>query len=190
MFALFKRKKSTQPPPMVVPRIKHKNFLASIESISGITDASRPVTEELAGDLLLTYAVDIGSSYVMVTPSCLREHNLQENELRKLAEANALQAMRGLQVRTDGTVHELTAPDNMGACSMLYPELWQHIAQDVGAPVVAAFPHRDVALYARDNPEGIKAIVEIIQQVDFQDNHALSSLVFRPTSTGWEVVSI
>ncbi|MFY2762561.1 hypothetical protein [Arenimonas sp. MALMAid1274] len=102
MFSFFKKKqKAAQPAPVVVPRIKHRNFLAAVDGIPGMTESSRPVTEPLAGDLLLTYAIDIGPSYLSVTPANLQEHNLQQTQLRPLAEANGLLAMRNMQVRTD-----------------------------------------------------------------------------------------
>jgi hypothetical protein len=98
--------------------------------------------EPLAGDLLLTYALDVGEGYLSITPATLRERGLEAASLRAQAEANGLAAMRALQVRTDGVVHELTAPDNMAACSLLYPDLWRQIEGEVGGPVAVADPPR------------------------------------------------
>ena len=190
MFSFFKKKPPPAPPPaIVVPRIKHTNFLDYIATIPGMTDESRPLVEPLAGDLLLTYALDVGEGYLSITPATLRERGLEAASLRAQAEANGLAAMRALQVRTHGVLHELTAPDNMAACSLLYPDLWRQIEGEVGGPVAVAVPHRDVVLYARADAAGLAALAEVVATVDFDDTHALSALLFRPTPDGWQEVA-
>ncbi len=162
-FRFFKKKQAKEAvkqPPRILPRIKQQNFLASIDSLEGMTDSSRPVVEQLAGDLLLTYAVDIGDSYLMLTPAILLEHNLASDKARELAELNALSVLSEIRVRTDGTIHELTAPENMAACAILCPALWKQIEGEVGGPVIAAFPHRDAVFYAADNDQAWKHLVK------------------------------
>lgn len=173
----------------MVPRIKHRNFLEAIDGIPGVTVSSRPIVDPLAGDLLLTYAFDLGLTYVSVTPSHLTTHGLERASLRQLAVDNALLAMRDLRVRTNGAIHELFAPDNMTACTILCPQLWQQIERELGAPVTAAFPHRDVALYARGDSTGISALSQAIAEISFDDNHSLSKLLYRPSADGWQVVT-
>ena len=190
MFSFFKKKSPpAAPPAIVVPRIKHTNFLEAIASVPGMTDDSRPLVEPLAGDLLLTYALDVGEGYLSISPATLRERGLEAASLRAQAQANGLAAMRALQVRSDGVLHELTAPDNMAACSLLYPDLWRQIEGEVGGPVAVAVPHRDVVMYARADATGLAALAEVVATVDFDDTHALSALLFRPTPDGWQVVA-
>lgn len=195
MFSFFKKKpKADQAPagdpaPIVVPRIKHRNFLAAVNDIPGITDASRPLVEPLVGDLLLTYAIDIGPSYLSVTPDNLKDHGLAEADVRRLAEAFGREAMRDVQVRSDGTLHELTAPEGMAACSILYPELWRQIEGELAGPVVVAFPHRDFALYALADEKGLASLKDVLGQINFDETHALSALLYRPTAEGWQVVA-
>lgn len=190
MFSFFKKTSPPAPPPaIVVPRVKHTHFLDYIASIPGMTDDSRPLAEPLAGDLLLTYALDVGEGYLSVTPTTLRERGLEASSLRALALANGLPAMRALEVRTDGVLHELTAPDNMAACTLLYPDLWQQIEREIGGPVAVAFAHRDVVLYAKADAAGLAALAEVVATVDFNDTHALSALLYRPTADGWQVVA-
>ncbi|MFY2762562.1 hypothetical protein [Arenimonas sp. MALMAid1274] len=83
----------------------------------------------------------------------------------------------------------MTAPDNMAACAILYPELWQQIEQEMGGALVAAFPHRDFVLYALADSNGIAALTEVLSQVNFDENHALSKLLYRPAPGGWQVVA-
>lgn len=89
-----------QQAPLIVPRIKNDNFLTYLNSLEGMTESSLPITERIAGDLLLTYAIDIGPSYVMATPLSLKEYNIQRSQLRESALANSIEAIRGAQIGT------------------------------------------------------------------------------------------
>ncbi len=173
-------------PTIVVPRIKHLNFLKAMDAIPGITDRSRPISEPLVGDLFLTYAIDIGASYEAVNQATLEKYNLQQSGLQSLAKANALIALSKIKTKTDGTVHELTAGDNMAACSILFPELWQQIEQQIGGDIIAAFPHRDAVFYVRaDAPNAVEALKKAISQINFAETHALSQLLYRRVTGQW-----
>ncbi len=186
MFSFFKKKKPT---PLVVPRIKHTNFVEAMNAIPGMTDNSRPVTEPIVGDLLLTYAIDMGHSYMAVTPGVLKDHSLTQSDMRALAMANGLTVLRSLTVQTNGVLHEMTADENMVACSILFPELWQQVEQEINAKPIVSFPHRDSVLYtSAESPHGIEELRKIIADVDFNETHALSKLLFQPTPDGWTVI--
>jgi len=193
MFSFFKKKeRPADPPPVLVPRIKHTNFLTALDGLPGVTDvpeSSRPIVEPLAGDLVLSYAMDIGPSYVSVTPASLAEYGLDPTTLRQQALANGLEALKSLSVRTNDVVFELVAPDNMAACTMLFPEFWEQTRNELGSPVVAAFPHRDFVLYARDDAAGTAALREIIASLNFDETHALSKLLYYPARDGWRAAA-
>jgi len=172
---------------IVLPRIKHRNFANAIDGIPGMTDGQRPITEPLAGDLLLTYAADIGPSYVSLNPSNLKEYGLEQKELRALAEKNALPVMANLHVHSDDILFRLEARENLTACTILYPDLWKQIGEELQSTLVVAFVHRDAVFYARDNEQGRRAVLNAISQIDFDDTHSLSKLLYSPTATGWRV---
>lgn len=176
-------------PALVLPRIKHRNFLNAVDAVAGMTDAQRPITEPLAGDLLLTYAVDIGPSYISLNESKLKEFGLERSKLRELAEANAMPIVAKLQVRTDDTLFQLEAPENLTACTILFPELWKQIERQLQSPLVVAFVHRDAVLYARADEQGKRAVMGAIAQVDFDNTHSLSRLLYGPSSTGWQILT-
>lgn len=186
MFSFFKKRK---PAPLVVPRIKHVNFVEAINAIPGMNDKSRPLAEPIVGDLLVTYAIDMGYSYMAVTPAVLKEHRLEQAGMRALAMGNALSVLGGVTVETNGAVHEMTADDNMAACTILFPELWRQVEQEINAMPIVSFPHRDCVLYTRsDSPAGIEELKRTIDGVDFNETHALSKLLFQPAPDGWTVV--
>ena len=188
MFSFLKRK-STSNPVVIVPRIKTKGFVEAVSKVPGIKADTMPVVEPIAGDLLLTYAVDVGDGYEMVSPASIAKYNLKGKDLRALALVNALPALSKATTRTDGTVHELSADDNMAACCVLFRPLWDQIEQQLGGKVLAAFPHRDAVLFARaDKPGAVEALKRTIGQIDSRGTHALSQLLYQRVDGNWQVL--
>lgn len=185
MFSFF-RKKVAKPLPLLVPRIKHLAFLDTLNSIPDMTQASMPVVVSVAGDLLLTLALNEAEQFVMVTPAVLDELQLDFEQACALALENGWQALDQLTVRTDGVLYEFTAPDNMVACSLLYPSIWDKVEQDLSAPVLAWFAHRELVLFTADRPDGLAALQEAAAELRFEDNHALSKLLFRRVEGQWQ----
>src|SRR5438046_4794913 len=89
MFGLFKRKiaNSGPDPATLVPRIKHKNFLAALSAMK-IPPQDLPVTEPLVGDLLITYAFDLPSAFMMCPVREMSRMGLSLAQLRARAVAN------------------------------------------------------------------------------------------------------
>ena len=188
MFSLFKKKPVEPVHVVVVPRIKHTNFLRAARAIPGMEQHATPLAEPLAGDLLVTYAVDTGPAFEMVSPATLDKYGLERASLRTRARTGAKPALRSIRRRTDGVIHELTADDNMAACTILFAELWDQIEREEGGKVVAIFPHRDRVYFGRaDDAAARPALQKLLGEFNFEDNHALSQLFYtRAPSGAWQ----
>jgi uncharacterized protein YtpQ (UPF0354 family) len=163
---------------IILPRIKHTNFVKATEQISGIKHADKPIVESLVGDLLLTYSVDMGDTFTSVSQGFLAEHKLSMTDMRMNAYGRGLLALQTMEVTSDGTLFQVSAADNMAACCLVYPEFWEHIEKEVGSSLVAIFPHRDVVFFgAFNNPEVVPNLKELLSQVD-EDNHNLSKKLY------------
>lgn len=185
MFSFFKKKKQA---PVFYSRIKHTAFLEILDSIPDMPAEQKPLNESIVGDLIHAYAIDLGDSYTFVTPTVLAEHNMGEEDVRNQAMMNSMMTLQNMTTRTTGGVYEL-ASDNNVACSILFPELWQQIEQEIGAKPLVSFPHRDVVFYTRTaDKDGIEELKQAITSVDFSDTHALSRLIYQHSSEGWTVV--
>ncbi len=178
-----------EPMPPVYPRIKHVAFIEGLKQISDMPASSLPVVESLVGDLVLSYAMDMGDSYVSVSPDVLTKHMRNQEELRPMAEDNALDAMRQIR-QFSGIVNSLETGDNLIAASILYPELWEQLKSEMGGDILVAFPHRDKVLYVREDDEpGVVELRRILEEeIDFKDAHALSKRVYKPINRGWKVL--
>jgi len=180
-----------EPMPPVYPRIKHVNFLKTFDDIEDMPESSKPIVETLVGDLLLAYAIDTGENYISVSQDTLNKHARNPEELRPMAEENALDAMREIR-KHDDLVNSLTTRDNLIACSILYPALWRQIEDEMGGKILVAFPHRDTVLYVReDNEKAVSELQRIINEdIDFSDTHALSKSLYQLTGDNWQVSAI
>jgi len=188
MFSLFKKKTVEPAHVVVVPRIKHTRFLEAAAALPGMVEETAPLAEPLAGDLLVTYAVDTGPAFEMVSAASLEKYGLERNSLRMRARTSAKPALRSVNRRTDGVVHELTADNNMAACTILFAEFWDQIEREQGGPVIAIFPHRDRVYFGRADDAATKpALRKLLREFDFDDTHALSQLLYtRAPSRVWE----
>jgi len=171
----------------IVPRIKNINYLNSVKNVTNGVENSTPITEPLVGDLVLAYAIDIGENYVALSKSSSEEFNISMENVRKTAETNALQSLRSIQVNPYGKLFEITCPDNMMACSILFPALWNQIEGEIDGPVIVAIPHRDTVIYARaDDNEAIEELRDAMTHFDFEDTHALSKQFFVRDGNEWQ----
>lgn len=178
---------SAAEPQRIIPAIKNSRYLSSVETISDGSADAQPISQPLVGDLVLTYAIDIGSGYVALSKQSAEEFNISVDNLRQTAEVNALSALMHTRIFPEEKVSRLACPDNMMACGMLFPELWKQIEGAAGGRVVIAVPDRDTILYARaDDPEAIDALKQRLSAFNFDETHALSDLLFIRNDSGWQ----
>lgn len=173
--------------PLALPRIKNIQMLDYLQSMQEMTEDSMPLCQSLVGDLILTFALDMGDSYMTVSKGVCDQYNISLDDLPDLALSNAVEILRDIKVHTDGTIYELEVGHDMEACTILFPSLWAQIAENFQSDVVAAFPHRNHVFYAPSNSaEGIAGLLEMLQQSDFNDDtHALSQKLYLFSQDQW-----
>jgi uncharacterized protein YtpQ (UPF0354 family) len=173
--------------PLALPRIKNIQMLDYLQSMQEMTEDSMPLCQSLVGDLILTFALDMGDSYMTVSKGVCDQHNISLDDLPDLALSNAVELLRDIKVHTDGTIYELQVGHDMEACTILFPSLWAQIAENFESDVLAIFPHRNHVFYAPSNSEqGKVALLEMLQQTDFSnDTHALSKKLYLFSQQEW-----
>jgi uncharacterized protein YtpQ (UPF0354 family) len=78
----------------------------------------------------------------------------------------------------------------MAACTILFPDLWKQIEEEIGGKAIVAFPHRDAVLYTRlDSEAGVTELIRLLDTMDFSDNHSLSKKLYKIGLSGWEISS-
>jgi len=172
----------------VVPRIKHTNFISVLSTMENMTGENLPYHEKIAGDLLLTYAIDAGDQYIAITPKIAKDYGLDLDGIRLKADQFALAVLKQLRVIEDEPVHRLMADDTMAACTILYPALWKQLSEAIGASPIVGFVHRDCVLYCSDkDADAVNDLRKQVSMFDGGDNHNLSRLLYRFDGEQFEV---
>jgi hypothetical protein len=170
----------------IFPRIKTKRFLEAAKALQGMNDENLPYAEPLAGDLLLTFAVDTGAAFVSVTRALLKERGIDHVEAKMEAFRNMAPAVEAMKGHAVGPVFKLELDNDLSACSIVWSDIWRDFARQLGAAPVAIFAHRNLVLFtAEGNEQGLRFLNETVAKLNFEDTHALSKYLYVYRN-GWD----
>ncbi|HZR36632.1 MAG TPA: hypothetical protein VFA75_14790 [Nevskia sp.] len=181
------------PPPAgpVMPRIKTPAFIGALLSQPGLSGEQTPVTQRLPGDLLVAFSIDVGTSFMFLTPAECARRGLKKDELLQLARRNAARGIATLQIKRSGEVFQLAAGEqgkDLEACSILFPEFWKQVAARLKDAPLAIFPHRNAVYFtAAGSATGAAALQAIVAGSQFRQAHALSRLLYVFREGQWAV---
>lgn len=182
MFNFFKKKKPpTATPPasfappsfaqagraqysreQILPRVKHLNFLEALKEVmarceqaGGDPTAQAPVVRPLVGDLLVSYSFDTPTQFISVSNQAMQELGLTLEELDRIAVENLWQALgENIAIQDLVYLEAVRTGNNLEACALLLPELWNQLANRYqGAPIVAV-PDRNT-IYSMDSGRSV-----------------------------------
>lgn len=190
VFGLFKKKAAAQPTAsQIVPRIKHKNFLAAVAS-TGMPEDDRPYTEPLVGDLLITYAFDLPETFQMVRKGDVTELGLSPQQLREAAIANLKARVGQGGYQGDSPVLRVVLGNNFDACALLYDDLWTMLSQKMPPEIIVGVPHRDAVLLTTtaSTKGGLEQIRSMVADIHAKDEvHGLTRDLLVRRQNKWEV---
>jgi uncharacterized protein YtpQ (UPF0354 family) len=171
----------------VIPRLKRADYVESMRQVEGMDEANMPLTDPLFGDLILSYALDIGEHFMALSQVHLEPLNIGELDWRHDCKLNCLNALAKLEHHKEGRLRFMQAPDSMTACTVLFPELWDQVMADFALDPVIAVLHRDLIVYA--DKHDAQAMAELQHYVDtFEgDHHSLSKLLYQRHGASWQV---
>ncbi len=176
-------------PSLIVPRIKHANFLAAMSEIVH-EDEDAPVVEPLVGDLLITYAFDLPTAFRMMRAQDLSQLGITLAELRLIAIHNLKKQLGEIEVQGDPPLVNVVVGNNHEACLLLVDELWESLADDIPPEIVVGVPTRDVVLVT--TTASTKGGLELLRQAtrtahERESTHALSLNLMVQRKGKWEV---
>lgn len=192
MFGLFKKKPQgvAQPkdPSLIVPRIKHTNFLAAVRQRIPNED-DLPVTEPLVADLLVTYAFDLPETFQMVRNRDVREFGLSPEQLRAMAVANLKREVGEFGYQGDPPLVQAVTGNDLEACVLLLDDFWQTLAGNIPPEIVVGVPTRDVLLVTTTASEsGLPLLRGAVKKARSGDNtHWLTEHLLVRRADKWEV---
>ena len=119
-----------EPAPRILPRIKNLNFVESLKTIPGMNENSMPMMEHLVGDLILTYAFDLGDNFAIVNQFDLKKYHLKQEDLRLLAVANVHTTLEKFVILSTGDLHQIiTNALNLCPANKRHPPVGVHQLQ-------------------------------------------------------------
>jgi uncharacterized protein YtpQ (UPF0354 family) len=193
MFGFLKKAVSPAPPAPVLratqlqPRIKHTRFLQALGD-ANVPLEQWPSTAPLCGELLVTYAFDVGDSFMMATPNLLEQTGIRPDELQDLARANLVQAMPAPQFfAKDGCGLAVTGED-LEATLLLVDDIWDSMQENFRGEILATVPCRDRLLVCDSaDPRAMSALrLQSEEHYDeHQGPHRLSMQVMVRRHGGW-----
>jgi uncharacterized protein YtpQ (UPF0354 family) len=193
MFGFFKKKPAvTTPEPdasLIVPRIKHTNFLVALRDIVKKEDDA-PVTEPLVADLLVTYAFDLPQTFQMVCVRDAKRLGLSVEQMRAAAVENLKQQLGNIGREGEPPVMKMVVGNNLEACVILVDEIWQSLADKIPPEMIIGVPTRDVLLVSstKSGPEGIQQLRDAVKAARTGDNtHWLTDQLLVRRADKWEV---
>jgi len=193
MFGLFKKKPKESPvnTNQIVPRIKNEHYRSFLIE-NGLPESHLELMEPIVGDLYLTYAVDRGNMFEMLTPRHLEEFKISSKNLKPLAEENFRKNVPSVNLQKYGSFYNVQTGQNAEACLIIDDNFWTTEAKKLKGSLVASVPHRDHLMFCdSDDVDAINGLKEFTAQIynETQDNHSLSLNLFLWTANGWEVFS-
>jgi uncharacterized protein YtpQ (UPF0354 family) len=190
MLGLFKKKRLPAEPDQstILPRIKHKEFLASLDAMH-VSAHERPIAEPLVGDLLVSYAFDLPGIFQMVAPADLERLAIRLGELREIAVANLKRQLPEIGINEQLPLRRIVTGNNLEACIMLATTFWSDFSAEMPGDIVAAVPSRDALIFcsSHDAP-AIDAMQTLASEIHHAEStHALSEHLFVWQKDQWAV---
>jgi uncharacterized protein YtpQ (UPF0354 family) len=195
MFGLFKKKpevavvKQPLDPSLIVPRIKHTNFLAILRDKIKNED-SMPATEPLVADLLVTYAFDLPETFQMVRVAEVSQMGLSHEQLRATAIANLKQQLGTIGRVGEPPLLKVVTGNNLEACVLLVDDFWAGLAGKNPPEIVVGVPTRDVLLVTTSSSTkgGVQMLRDAVKEAQTGDNtHWLTKHLLVRRADKWEV---
>ncbi len=174
---------------LILPRIKHVDFSAGLLQ-SGMPADQLPVTEPLAGKLVVTYAFDLPPGLLMVRQQDLAQLGISQDGLRKLSLDNLKKRMPEITVQfhgESGEVRRVITGKNLEACTLLAPAFWGKIAEQTAGEVVVAVPTRDIVVFCSSESQVGLAALKVVadEMMRLEPGHALSNELFAWRGGEW-----
>jgi uncharacterized protein YtpQ (UPF0354 family) len=167
----------------VIPLIKDSEYLAALG------DKAVVISEHLAGDLFIVYAVDWPDHTASLSQSEFEKLGFTMSELRQLAVENLKGLLPDTECHGDGGSYVMaTAGGNYEASILLMDSFWDQVHEDVDGDLVATVPARDVLLFTGSgSASGLKKMKERAMSIVLTGDHVISATLLRRTNGVWTV---
>jgi hypothetical protein len=189
-----------------VPCLKHVDFVDAYRSqVERLAPAGEryesqlPVTRPLAGDLIVSYAIETPETLVFVSAGTMAAMGLDAERLHARALQNLHAQLEGrIEVLDLESFQAVSAPGGLAACSLLLPDFWDGVAARADGELRVAVPGREYVCFTVEPPSAAAAQAKAaadqrrrvlkgaaIHAWTESANHSLSQHLFAWTQRRW-----
>ena len=147
-----------------------------------------PVIDGVFGDLAMTYFHDlVGGDHADITEGELLQYATSREQLRDRAFDNAGEGWREHAYFPRDGLYKFASKGKFVASTVaVWDGVWEELSKAEG-PLLAAFLHRDLVLFARaGQPDAVAALLEAADRFEAADGHVLSRQLYAWTPDGFQ----
>jgi uncharacterized protein YtpQ (UPF0354 family) len=170
----------------IVPVIRDESYVKQFAEL-GATTTNSIVSEKLAADLNIVYAIDGDGMITFLREDDRKRLGFDLPVLRKLAIQNLRRLLPELKRAGDGPTFMLVANGDYDSSLLLADGVWENESKSVEGDIVAAVPARDVLIYTGSrSPDGIKKLRQVVAEVQKSNSHLVSNTLLVRRNGRWE----
>jgi uncharacterized protein YtpQ (UPF0354 family) len=152
-------------PSLILPLIKRIEPEGMYPS-ADVPDTDLPITEQLAGGLLVAYVFDMPGMFRYLSAGTCSLLHLTIGDLRPLAVRNLTRRRARPQIKAAPTGAMLVLDSDLEASLLLVDHLWEQIGTQLPGDLIAAVPSRDTLFVASSQePGGTAALTRAVDAV-------------------------
>lgn len=172
---------STADPSQLMPVVRGEGFLSAVEPLG------TPLYDELTGDYVVFYALDLPDRVQFLSVDDLDELAMSHDEVREHALDN-LQTMP-VEVIGKGPIYVLSAGGTYEASVLTLTPFWDDLQQHSGTPIVAVAPTRDMVFFTFSERRRVRRRMErTADQLYDQGGYVVSPTLLVWTEDGWQTL--
>ncbi|HLK75535.1 MAG TPA: hypothetical protein VKU77_18010 [Streptosporangiaceae bacterium] len=152
-------------PSLILPLIKRIEP-QSMYPPASVPDTDLPVTEQLAGGLLVAYVFDMPGMFRYLSAATCSLLHLTTDDLRPLAVRNLTRRRARPQIKGAPAAAMLVLDGDLEASLLLVDHLWEQIGTQLPGDLIAAVPSRDTLfITSSQEPGGTAALTRAVDAV-------------------------
>jgi len=105
-----------------------------------------PVETHFAGDVVIFYGYDEGSTYDIISNKTLQKLEITKDQLHQLSIENLSNTDKEIRIHKADGFSFVTCDGDLEASLILHIGIWDHIEAQIGGDVLASVPARDTLL--------------------------------------------
>lgn len=173
----------------IFPRVVHHRYVEySAERVAELGQSAEGqglVAMPWKGELMISYAFDLGHSYVLMNDAHLQELGRTRDQVHEEAIRNLQESLGRLKVLVKMGVKRLVAPDDLEAAAVLDASLWDYLRREEGADLLVMVPHKSSVFFIAETKKNARRKLLDAAKDAPKDNHSLTNQMFRYTESGF-----